>query len=74
MSKTGQALAALFIGLILDFYSYLPNELIQAPDAISGIRLLFGPIPAFIFIIAGIIVLFYPIDAKRYQELTRQIS
>ncbi|NLW45787.1 MAG: MFS transporter [Firmicutes bacterium] len=74
ISKTGQALAALLMGLILDFYNYLPNEPIQAPDTLFGIRLLFGPIPAFIFIIAAIIVLFYPIDAKGYQELTRQIS
>ncbi len=72
VSKTGQALAALLMGLILDFYRYLPNEPFQAQEAIFGIRLLFGPIPAFIFIIATIIVLFYPIDAKRYQELTKQ--
>lgn len=74
MSKTGQALAALLMGLVLDLYRYLPNEPLQAQDTIFGIRLLFGPVPAFIFIIAAIIVLFYPIDAKRYQELTKNFN
>lgn len=74
VSKIGQALAALLMGLILDFYRYLPNQPLQAKETIFGIRLLFGPIPAIIFITATVVVLFYPIDAKRYQKITQQTS
>ena len=69
MSKMGQALASLIIGLILQAFVFIPNVMEQTPDAIFGIRLLFGPIPAFIYIIGAIVILFYPIDKEKYAEI-----
>jgi GPH family glycoside/pentoside/hexuronide:cation symporter len=68
-SKVGQALATLLMGSILQLFHYVPNQTSQVHQTLLGIRLLFGPIPAVIFIIGAIIVLFYPISEQRYQEI-----
>jgi len=68
-SKLGQALAAFLIGGILELFHYVPNQSVQVPDTLWGIRLLFGPIPAVIYIIGALIILFYPINEQRYQEI-----
>jgi GPH family glycoside/pentoside/hexuronide:cation symporter len=67
--QLGQALAAFFMGTLLDLYHYIPNRLDQSASAIFGIRLLIGLIPAAIYLTGSIIVLFYPIDEKRYREM-----
>lgn len=73
-SQLGQALAALFMGIILDQYHYTPNLSAQTPDAVFGIRLLIGLIPAAIYLTGAIIVLFYPIGEKQYQEMIGNIN
>ncbi len=67
-SKVGQALAILLSGWMLTLFRYVPDAA-QEPLALLGIRLLCGPIPV-VFFLGGIIVLsFYPITPKRYQEI-----
>jgi GPH family glycoside/pentoside/hexuronide:cation symporter len=73
-SQLGQALAALFMGTILDLYHYIPNQPTQAPDALFGIRLLIGLIPAAIYLTGAIIVLFYPIGEKQYRQMITHIN
>ena len=68
LTKVGQAIAALLIGIIL-----IPNVL-QSERALFGIRLLIGPITAAFFIIANIILVFYPINRKKYEEIQQQIK
>jgi GPH family glycoside/pentoside/hexuronide:cation symporter len=78
-SKSGQALAGLIGGLVLQIVRYIPIETaatrrvdgmtVQAPEAITGIRLLLGPIPALFLIVSAIIVLSYPISEKVYKEI-----
>jgi GPH family glycoside/pentoside/hexuronide:cation symporter len=71
-SKLGQALAIGINGWVLDLFNYVPNTE-QSAEAIFGIRLICGPIPA-IFFIGGIIVLsFYPITPDFYARLQEMI-
>ena len=79
-------MAALISGIILQVMNYVAKDDtviqqaanavsrvdVQTPDAILGIRLLLGPIPALFLILAGILVLFYPINEKKYQEIMAQ--
>jgi GPH family glycoside/pentoside/hexuronide:cation symporter len=68
ISKLGQALAGLTIGLTLSGSGYVAN-VAQKPDSILAIRFLTGPIPV-VIILAGIIVIrFYPITRKVYEEM-----
>jgi Na+/melibiose symporter-like transporter len=50
----------------------VPQVIAQAPEAILGMRLLLGPLPAVFLILAGVIVLFYPINEKMYKEIMAQ--
>ncbi len=69
LMKVGQGLGALLMGWILSIFKYAPEAAEQTVQARLGIRLLFGPIAAVFFIIAGIIVTFYPITKERYAEI-----
>jgi GPH family glycoside/pentoside/hexuronide:cation symporter len=68
-SKIGASAAALFSGLILTLGRYVPNAVNQSPEALLAIRFIIGPIPCLVFIAATILVKFYPLDEKAYQEL-----
>jgi len=72
--KLGQALAALSMGWILQLMGYVKGVLPQAPSAELGIRLLLGPISAAVFILAALVLYFYPITEKRYSEIQEQIK
>lgn len=73
ISKLGQALASAIIGWILAGFGYVANQ-IQSDTARLGIRLLIGPIPAVIFVIGIVVILFYPIDEKRYRSILAKIA
>jgi glycoside/pentoside/hexuronide:cation symporter, GPH family len=72
--KLGQALAALSMGWILQLMGYVKGTLPQTPSAELGIRLLLGPISAAVFILATLVLCFYPITEKRYSEIQTQIK
>jgi len=71
VSKIGQALAIAVMGFILDLAKYVP-DVAQAPSAIFGIRIIFGPVTAVAFLIAILILSGYPIDEKAYEELVKR--
>ncbi|MCX7029451.1 MAG: MFS transporter [Spirochaetes bacterium] len=67
INQLGVAFALALNGWVLGWFGYVPNV---AQDALSklGIRLLVGPIAA-VFVVIGIVVLsFYPITRKYYDE------
>jgi GPH family glycoside/pentoside/hexuronide:cation symporter len=83
-SKSGQAMAGLVSGLILQIMNYLPpqtvvtaggtalQDVIQSAEALLGIRLLLGPVATVFLILSGILVLTYPINEKVYKEIMAQ--
>jgi GPH family glycoside/pentoside/hexuronide:cation symporter len=73
VAQTGQALATALSGLILQVTGYVP-EVAQTPLANLGIRLLLGPITGVIFIGAALLVAFYPLNEKRYNEVLARIA
>ena len=71
--KIGQALSVAFMGWFLQLNGYVPN-VEQTPLASYIIRLFLGPIPAFIFMVAALALVFYPINEKRYKEIMAAIK
>ncbi len=66
-NQIGVALALALNGWVLGWFGYMPNVM-QAPLAKLGIRLLVGPIAA-VFVVVGVVILsFYPITRKYYEE------
>ncbi len=72
MIKIGQALAGLFVGLVLGLFGYVPDT-VQSAESLLGIRLLVGPITAAFFLGGLAFLFFYPIDKKRYEEIRARI-
>ena len=72
--KIGQALAIFVMGMVLEFMGYVANLMPQAPSALLGIRLFLGPISAAIFIIAAVVLSFYPITEQKYNEICAGIA
>lgn len=73
MIKIGQALAGLFVGLVLGFFGYIP-DIAQSESSLFGIRLLIGPVTALFFILGLVFLYLYPIDQKRYEEIQKAIK
>jgi GPH family glycoside/pentoside/hexuronide:cation symporter len=73
ISKVGQALAIAMSGWILGATGYVP-EVAQTELAKLGIRLLIGPVTAAIFLAGVVVLLFYPLDEKRYNEVLEHIK
>lgn len=46
----------------------------QSPEAILGIRLLIGPFTLIFYLIGVIVLSFYPINKKMYEEIQRKIK
>jgi GPH family glycoside/pentoside/hexuronide:cation symporter len=72
--KIGQALAGFLMGVTLEAMGYIANAMPQAASAQLGIRLFLGPISAAIFILAAVVLYFYPITEKRYTEILAEIA
>jgi GPH family glycoside/pentoside/hexuronide:cation symporter len=78
-SKVGQAFALALCGWILAAFQYVqPTDAVAVPEqgelAILGIRLLTGPIPAFFFLLGVIVMSFYPITRKVYDEIMKKVE
>ncbi|MFP4567052.1 MAG: MFS transporter [Spirochaetaceae bacterium] len=78
-SKIGQAIGIGLSGWMLSVFGYqesvggIPAET-QSEAAMFGIRLLTGPVPA-LFFVTGIIVLsFFPITTRRYEEIMARVE
>jgi GPH family glycoside/pentoside/hexuronide:cation symporter len=70
IAKVGQSLSVFLSGLILSAGGYRADA-VQDPDALFAIRLIIGPLPAIIFIAALLVVQFYPLDEKTYNEMVK---
>jgi GPH family glycoside/pentoside/hexuronide:cation symporter len=70
--KIGQAVAIGLMGLILNITGYVP-DVAQTPEAMFGIRLIFGPISASLFVVAVVLLWFYPLNEERYNKVLDEI-
>ena len=72
-TKISEALAIAGVGWILTGYGYVPN-IEQSADSLMGIRLFFGPIPALAIIIALPLLIKYPLNRKKHNEIKKQLE
>jgi GPH family glycoside/pentoside/hexuronide:cation symporter len=73
ISKLGTALALFVSGQILELGGYIPQtgtaSVTQPPSIFNAVRLIIGPIPIAVLAAAMLVIQFYPLDKKRYQDL-----
>lgn len=72
--QVGIALSGLFIGLILGSTGYVGEVREQIPSAVTGIRTIFGVLPAVFLVISALIVQKYTISRERYQALSKAVE
>jgi GPH family glycoside/pentoside/hexuronide:cation symporter len=73
VNKVAVTLGIIILGWVLEVYKYVPN-VDQTEESLLGIRMLFGPIPAVILLIAIPILLYYPINRKSHTEIVASLE
>lgn len=71
--KIMRTLGVFIVGWVLQLSGYVPN-VSQNETALLGIRLFFGPIPAFLLLLAVPLLFYYPINRKRHAELQYRLK
>lgn len=71
--KTGLGLGGAICGAIIDSFGFVANT-VQSPDAITGIKLTSGVIPAATFLIGVIALFFYPITKKKNEKIQMELA
>ena len=74
MQKVATSIALPLALLYLNATGYAPNATQQPASALTGIRVLAGPIPA-VFLCAGIVfAIFYPLSRQQHTEARRELE
>jgi GPH family glycoside/pentoside/hexuronide:cation symporter len=60
--------------LILDRCGYIPNSNLQPESAVTGIRLIAGPIPAVLLALGILFAVLYPLGRENYSAIARQLE
>ena len=71
--KISRTLAIIILGWVLEFTNYVPNAE-QNTEALLGIRILFGPAPAILILLAIPILLIYPVNKESHAALINSIA
>jgi len=74
MQKIASSIAIPLALLVLERTGYQPNLAQQSEQALLGIRLVIGPIPALLLCGGIIFAVFYPLSRAQYAEITRELE
>jgi GPH family glycoside/pentoside/hexuronide:cation symporter len=72
--KITSAVSVTFIGPILELTGYQPNVAQQSQEAIRGIKLVIGPIPAVLLALGIFIAYRYPLDREDFLNIVKEIK
>jgi GPH family glycoside/pentoside/hexuronide:cation symporter len=72
--KVTASLAIPAVGLILQFTNYVPNAAQQGAQALWGIRLAFGPLPAALLCLGIVFAILYPLGRKEYAQIAQEVA
>ena len=71
--KAGSGLGGFIPAMVMDFFDYVPNA-VQSPEALMGIQFVFIWLPALIFALGIIPMLFYRSYEQREQEILAELA
>ncbi|SDB81151.1 glucuronide carrier protein [Raineyella antarctica] len=72
--KVGQGIGGFVAGGILSAFAYVPKAPTQSAEALQGIRLSAGWIPAALSLVAALIIFFYPLKAEKHKEIISELT
>ncbi len=74
LQKVASSIAIPLILLLLDGTGYVPNAVQQAPNALLGIRLVVGPIPALLLCAGILFAVVYPLNRSEYARVLADLE
>ena len=72
--KIGQGIGGFVAGGLLAAYAYVPKAPEQTAEALQGIRLSAGWVPAALSLAAAVLILLYPLKADRHREIIGELT
>ncbi len=73
VDKIARTLGIIILGWVLEIFNYVPN-VEQTAESLLGIRLLFGPVPAALILLAIPILIFYPINRESHAAMVDSLE
>lgn len=74
MHKVAASIAIPLSLLVLEVTGYVPNAATQPAQALLGIRLVMGPLPALTLCLGIAIALRYPLDRAQYTRIVQELA
>jgi len=74
MQKIASSLAIPLVLLVLEFTGYVPNASQQPTQAVLGIRLVVGPIPAALLCAGIVFAALYPLNRERFTQIRQELE
>ena len=72
--KATTSLAVPAVGLILQFTGYVPNADTQPASALTGIRIVIGPVPAVLLCLGILFAILYPLGREQYATIAQELE
>jgi Na+/melibiose symporter-like transporter len=74
MQKVASSIAIPLVLLLLQVTGYVPNAVQQPANALLGIRVVIGPIPAALLCGGILFAILYPLGRERYAQVCRELE
>lgn len=74
MQKIASSVAIPLVLVLLEVTGYVPNAPQQGQQALTGIRIVVGPVPALLLVSAIVFALLYPLSRDRHSEIVKELK
>ncbi|CCH88475.1 glucuronide transporter:cation symporter [Modestobacter italicus] len=72
--KVGQGVGGFLGGAVIGAFGYTAGAQVQSPEAIQGIKIAAGWVPAALCVIAAVALWFYPLTNDEHREIVRELN
>lgn len=73
MGKVANSIAVPLSLMILEFTGYQSGAAVQPDSALTGIRLVIGPLPALLLLGGIVFAIFYPLSREQHQQIVKEL-
>ena len=72
--KCGQGIGGFIGGAVIATFGYVGGQATQSADAIQGIKIATGFVPAALCVVAAAIIFFYPLKAEQHHSIVSELN
>lgn len=74
LGKIANSVAVPLSLLLMEFTGYVSNAKVQRSSAITGIKIMIGPVPALLLITGILFAIFYPLSREKYTHIVSELE